>query len=100
MTQRLAMFWATSFSLSGRARYVVNELAVAEGKSMRELGLFIAKTLQEEAQAYNVDGEVPIISITLGSARSIRSTQPSATNWSAWMNPTPGTCACPTSPLF
>ncbi len=49
-----------------RGRYVVEELAVAEGKSMRELGLFIAKTLQEEAEAYNVDGEVPIISISFG----------------------------------
>ncbi len=49
-----------------RARYVVSELAVAEGKSMRELGLFIAKTLQEEAEVYNVNGEVPIISIYFG----------------------------------
>ena len=46
-----------------RSGYGVYELDVVEGKSMRELGLFIAGTLQAEAEALNADADKPITGI-------------------------------------
>ena len=49
-----------------RSGYRVNEVAVAEGKSMRELGLFIAGSLGQEAEAYNAGVGKPITAVNFG----------------------------------
>lgn len=46
--------------------YVINEAAVAEGNSLRELGLFIAQTLLEESRALASDEPVERIVFGLG----------------------------------
>ena len=52
------------FVLESRGgRYYVTELAVVEGKSMRELGLFIAGTLQQEAEVHNAGADKPVTAI-------------------------------------
>lgn len=47
----------------GRGGVYVGELAVVDGKSMRELGLFIAKTVRDEAKTQTADDAKPVSSI-------------------------------------